>query len=91
MPDHPPRKPLAFAPISGVTFRVYRSDRQLDVEAFLKRWKPSGGSESANFHSFANDLTDLLGVPRPDPATGDLKRDSYRFEHPVTLDRKSVV
>jgi hypothetical protein len=57
----------------------------LDVEAFLKRWKPSGGSESANFHSFANDLTDLLGVPRPDPATGDLKRDSYRFEHPVTF------
>ncbi len=57
----------------------------MDVEAFLKRWKPSGGSESANFHSFANDLTDLLGVPRPDPATGDLKRDSYRFEHPVTF------
>lgn len=57
----------------------------MDVEAFLNRWKPSGGSESANFHSFANDLTDLLGVPRPDPATGDLKRDYYRFEHPVTF------
>ena len=57
----------------------------MDVEAFLKRWKSSGGSESANFHSFAHDLTDLLGVPRPDPATGDLKRDSYRFEHPVTF------
>lgn len=24
-------------------------------------------------------------MPRPDPATGDLKRDSYRFEHPVTF------
>jgi len=57
----------------------------LDVEAFLERWKPSGGSESANFQSFAHDLTDLLGVPRPDPATGDLARDSYRFEHPVTF------
>jgi len=57
----------------------------LDVEAFLERWKPSGGSESANFQSFAHDLTDLLGVPRPDPATGDLTRDSYRFEHPVTF------
>ncbi|WP_366933238.1 type IIL restriction-modification enzyme MmeI [Tabrizicola sp.] len=62
-----------------------RAGSKLDVEAFLKRWKPSGGSESANFHSFANDLTDLLGVPRPDPATGDLKRVSYRFEHPVTF------
>jgi len=57
----------------------------LEVELFIERWKASGGSESANFHSFAHDLTDLLGVPRPDPATGDLKRDSYRFEHPVTF------
>lgn len=57
----------------------------MDVEGFIARWKASGGSESANFHSFAHDLTDLLGVPRPDPATGDLKRDSYRFEHPVTF------
>lgn len=57
----------------------------MDVEDFIARWKPSGGSESANFHSFAHDLTDLLDVPRPDPATGDLKRDSYRFEHPVTF------
>lgn len=57
----------------------------MDVEAFINRWKSSGGSESANFHSFAHDLTDLLSVPRPDPATGDLTRDSYRFEHPVTF------
>ncbi|MDZ4085882.1 MAG: type IIL restriction-modification enzyme MmeI [Tabrizicola sp.] len=55
------------------------------MEDFIAPWKASGGSESANFHSFAHDLTDLLGVPRPDPATGDLKRDSYRFEHPVTF------
>lgn len=34
---------------------------------------------------FRHDLTDLLDVPRPDPATGDLKHDSYRFEHPVTF------
>lgn len=57
----------------------------MQVEQFIERWKQSGGSERANFQSFANDLTELLGVPRPDPATAQGQRDSYRFERPVTF------
>ncbi|AKI02642.1 Methyltransferase domain [Hoeflea sp. IMCC20628] len=55
------------------------------VEAFITRWKPSSGSEMANFQSFANELTDLLGVDRPKPATSDGENNDYRFERPVTF------
>jgi hypothetical protein len=27
------------------------------VDEFIDRWRPSGGSEMANFQSFANELT----------------------------------
>lgn len=37
----------------------------VDVEGFISRWKPSGGSERANFQQFAIELTQLLGVPAP--------------------------
>ena len=36
------------------------------IEAFIGRWEKSGGSESANFQSFANELCDLLDLPPPD-------------------------
>lgn len=55
------------------------------VEAFITRWRPSSGSEMANFQSFANELTDLLGVDRPKPATSDGENNDYRFERPVTF------
>jgi hypothetical protein len=55
------------------------------VETFIERWRQSGGSERANFQTFANELTDLLGVPRPAPATAQAGGDSYRFERPVTF------
>lgn len=55
------------------------------VEAFITRWKPSSGSEMANFQSFANELTDLLRVDRPKPATSDGENNDYRFERPVTF------
>lgn len=57
----------------------------LDIEAFISRWKDSGGSERANFQTFANELCDLLDLPRPAPATDDPRTDSYRFERPVTF------
>lgn len=44
-----------------------------------------GGSDRANFQSFANDLTDLLGVQRPDPATAVARRERYCFERRVNL------
>ncbi len=57
----------------------------MDIEVFIARWRNSGGSERANFQTFANELTDLLGVPKPSPATADRTADSYRFERPVTF------
>lgn len=38
-----------------------------DIQAFIDRWHPSGGSESANFQLYASELADLLGVERPNP------------------------
>lgn len=55
------------------------------IDQFIERWKSSGGSERANFQSFARDLTDLLGVDQPKPATSDDQNDDYRFERPVTF------
>ena len=55
------------------------------VEDFIRHWSESGGSEMANAQSFANDLTVLLGVPKPKPATSDGQNDDYRFERPVTF------
>ncbi|MBB5535046.1 class I SAM-dependent DNA methyltransferase [Rhizobium giardinii] len=55
------------------------------IDAFISRWKPSSGSEMANFQTFANELTDLLGVDRPKPATSDGENNDYRFERPVTF------
>ena len=57
----------------------------MQVEDFLTRWKQSGGSERANFQTFANELCDLLGVARPAPASETATADAYHFEHPVTF------
>jgi len=53
------------------------------VDKFITRWRPSGGNEQANFQSFASELTGLLGVDKPEPATSDGQTDHYRFERPV--------
>ena len=67
----------------------------IDVDEFIERRKGSGGRERANFQSFARDLTDLLGVDQPKPATGDDQNDDYRFEcsvfaawHKITVGRR---
>ncbi|MFM2391999.1 MAG: hypothetical protein RLZZ437_3554 [Pseudomonadota bacterium] len=57
----------------------------LQIEDFISRWKASGGSERANFQTFANELTDLLGVPKPAPASDATRKNSYCFEHSVTF------
>lgn len=57
----------------------------LQIEDFIARWKQSGGSERANFQSFANELCDALGVPRPTPASESATASAYHFEHPVTF------
>ncbi len=55
------------------------------IEEFVARWKPSGGSEQANYQLFVIELTDMLGLDRPFPATDDDANDHYRFERPVTF------
>ena len=57
----------------------------MNVDDFITRWKASGGSEISNFQTFANELCDLIGVPKPDPATQNAKTDAYCFERPVTF------
>lgn len=41
----------------------------VQIEEFITRWKQSGGSERANFQTFAYELCDILDVPRPAPAS----------------------
>ena len=53
------------------------------IEAFISRWKESGGSESANFQMFANELCDLLGLPQPDPSQELNEFNEYVFERRV--------
>ena len=55
------------------------------IDEFISRWKNSGGSEHANYQLFVIELTELLGVDRPNPATDDDSNDHYRFERPVTF------
>lgn len=49
------------------------------IEDFIIRWRGRGGSERANFQTFARDLTALLGVEEPKVATSDDQNDDYRF------------
>jgi hypothetical protein len=57
----------------------------LDVEEFLERWSGAGGSEMATAQTFAIELTELLGVDRPNVSDKDGDFLDYRFERPVTL------
>ena len=54
-----------------------------DIGAFIARWGKSGGSESANFQTFANELCDLLDLPRPDPSQERNELNDYVFERRV--------
>lgn len=57
----------------------------MEISSFIDKWKQSGASERANKDSFLRDLCDVLGVPHPDPATGDPERDRYTFERDAVL------
>jgi hypothetical protein len=57
----------------------------IDIETFTAKWSASGAAERANKDAFLLDLCDLLGVPRPDPATGDPERDRYTFERDALI------
>lgn len=53
------------------------------VQDFIKRWEESGAAERANYQLFLSELTDLLGVPRPQPAQADDEQNAYVFERAV--------
>ncbi|WP_375573306.1 type IIL restriction-modification enzyme MmeI [Seohaeicola saemankumensis] len=55
------------------------------IKEFIDRWKQSGGSERANFQTFAHELCALLELPKPDPAQAATRANSYCFEYPVTF------
>jgi hypothetical protein len=57
----------------------------VEASTFIDKWRQSGASERANKDSFLRDLCDFLGVPHPEPATGDLDRDRYVFERDAIL------
>ena len=53
------------------------------VERFISRWQAAGGSERANYQLFVGELTELLSLPRPDPARDDTRDNAYVFERRV--------
>src|SRR5438094_9972332 len=57
--------------------------RELMVDAFVARWQSSAASERSNYQLFLIELCEVLGVGRPEPATGEPERDQYVFERPV--------
>ncbi|WP_116600117.1 class I SAM-dependent DNA methyltransferase [Primorskyibacter marinus] len=53
------------------------------ISDFIDRWAKSGGSERANYALFLTELTEVLGVEKPLPATDTGENDHYRLERPV--------
>lgn len=54
------------------------------LEAFIDRWKDAGGTERANYQLFLNELCEVLGLDKPEPARDDLRDNAYVFERRVT-------
>jgi len=53
------------------------------ISEFIERWSKSGGSERANYALFLTELTEVLGLEKPLPATDTGENDHYRLERPV--------
>jgi hypothetical protein len=58
------------------------------IEAFIRRWQGlEGGQERANYVSFLNELIEVLGLPKPDPAAATHEHNDYVFERSVRKHR----
>lgn len=53
------------------------------IDAFIARWRESGGMEIANTQTFLNEFCDLLSLPRPDPSKETTALNDYVFERNV--------
>ncbi len=60
-------------------------ERDAATRAFLSRWTGAGGSELANYQLFLTELTELLDLPRPEPAGADARDNAYVFERGITF------
>ena len=57
----------------------------MDIEDFIGRWRPSGGSERANYQLFLAELCDVLDVARPEPAQPNNLENAYVFERSLSF------
>lgn len=57
----------------------------LSITDFITRWQQSSASERANCQSFLNELCEVLGVPKPQPAQNNSEADAYVYERAVTF------
>jgi hypothetical protein len=59
-------------------------DTSPPLEDFITRWQGrEGGQERANYALFLGELCEVLGVPRPDPASATTETNDYVFERAV--------
>jgi len=54
-----------------------------DIPSFIQKWRSASGGEKQNSALFLLELTDALGVPRPQPASHDNRDNSYIYERAV--------
>ena len=57
----------------------------LHINNFITRWSAASGSERANYQLFLTELTALFALPRPEPASDDLRDNAYVFERRVDI------
>ncbi len=57
----------------------------MDVDQFVERWSNASGTEKANYQLFLTELTEMLGLGRPDPASQDTEENAYVFERKVVF------
>jgi hypothetical protein len=86
MPDTTTSDATAAATTAATTAAATTAASTTDaVDAFLARWQKASGSELANYQLFVTELTALLGLPPPDPASADDAENAYVFERRVTF------
>jgi hypothetical protein len=59
------------------------TDTTARTAAFVTRWSAASGSERANYQLFVTELCELLGTPKPDPASIESRDNAYVFERRV--------
>ena len=55
----------------------------MTIPNFIQKWRSATGGERQNSALFLLELTDALGVPRPEPASANNRDNSYIYERSV--------